>query len=444
MDIVNKFIDKLTEESKGNLNDISNITNSYPFELKSDKLESLFDDIKRSYDNYNNINIINTRRFNPKSDDSIKLLRDIFTVDGLNNRSSTVYKEYNKLNKYYEKRLEYGDIRFKLKFYFKDNSSYIIPIIKRFDCIMRLYENTSRFNHIRSCMQDNTFEIYFLLYPVNRETPSNRTTRPYTDLQKLKSNGTYNCSSGYTSFFNSNHHILVTRIPESLGLLVHELGHLLGWDLSTTVKNEDMCTISGMVSKHIFTDEQEIYLKRLPLENRDIVPSEAFCNTYSTIIHSICNTLELGGNFYDFINILKDEIMYSIYHSAKILYYLGYNSYKDFFMTPDNKLRYIQSAYLFEYTILRSFMLINLGMIMDLGFEPKNVNNILNIALKGITTYNREYEKIFNDFISKIREKDILNMEYFAYDISIHPQLGGFNVNYYDQYIKYKRKYLEL
>lgn len=436
----------LSKESKENLDKVNEV--NYEKNLSDiSEIRELYDQLKAIYDNYDIVNIFNTRYFDPKSDQSKILLNEIFTVDGLNNENSEVFKEYLKLNKYYEKKLTYGNINFKLKFYFNDKSNLLPIIIKRFHCLIKMYENTERFKHITKCMNNEDFDVYFLLYPVNRHVPFKQSKNINLDLKNFKNNGTYNCSSGYTTFFGNRRHMLMTRIPECLGLLTHELGHLLGWDLSDTVVKEDMCTLSGMVNNINLSNKQQHVINKLPLNNKNIIPYEVFCNTYTTILHTVCNSLEKNLNFNECLKMLNNEIIYSIYHSAKILHFNGFNSYDKFFMNSNsNKLLYYQDAALFEYTILRSFLLMNLQKMFKIGYESKNKKKILNLALESAITYNKNYEMIFNNFIKFIKniKYEKLNMEYFLYDFISYDQMGGRYINYHKQYLKYIRRYNRL
>jgi len=376
--------------------------------------------------------------FDPKSEYSNRLLQEVFTIDGLNNPDSKVSKEYFKLNMEYTDKIVVDDIIFVLNFYYTHEDVYnlISVIMRRFKVLMNIYSGSDRLKHIRECLGNKPFRVYFLLYDVNRYVPDIRSDDIYNDIRKLKDNGTYNCSSGYTAFFSDRRRMLISRIPECLGLLTHELGHLLGWDLTTTVKSGNLCTLSGMVQQYDFSGAIK-YLEKLPLKSKDIIPYEIYCNTFTTILHTICNSIEAGKSYDKFVEMVIDEIYYSIYHSAKILYYHGYDSYKDFFMNSENKLKYVQNAALFEYTIVRSFILLNL---LENGTIVKELTDMLHY----MTTYNKLYESIFDNFVGVIKNKKKLNMEYFLYDINYserkYEQRGG-NIDYYRLYKIYYKMY---
>jgi hypothetical protein len=220
---------------------------------------------------------------------------------------------------------------------------------------------------------------------------------------------------------------------------------------------------------------------------------ETFNNTATTVFHALYSSIELSNSLDTdkimnlFNCLIKKEIIYSIYHTCKILHNQNINKAEEYF-SSDSK-PYQQLAYLYEYTIVRSFMFMNLKDYMDyltykdLGsFDGNNVTQVnklkiivaslLDNAYKSMyLTTNDNYNKLFNTFVkildeekrtnkdNKSKECDVcgpVNMEYFCIDHNFDNKLilnstkrnnnqnGGYKTNYYKKYLKYKIKYHKL
>jgi hypothetical protein len=324
------------------------------------------------------------------------------------------------------------------------------------------------------------FEIYFFALPINRHVNNYDNDKSKTGLEeeiKMMSNhGCYNCSSGYTYLYISpttNHKkMVITKIPEMLGLLTHEIGHLVGWDFSTLEhKNGAYHYNLKYLSK-----EQDNKLKNICVDGgQEFYFWEVFDNTNATIVHAICNSIELGQmldynyneSFNLFTEMYKVELLYSIYHSAKILFWFGFSSFSDFFSKCKNKIKYFQRARLFEYSVARSFMLLKYGEIFNdyviyddvnkrstFKIETTNIDRITDMIINLMCNTDLDnngcelrdnYERIFNSFVDYVNRKNNLNMEYFCidYQLTVNIQKGG-NNNYYYKYHKYKTKYIML
>ena len=403
------------------------------------------------------IRIIN-KKINKFDPNSIELYEILNTIDGLNNKTSSIYNNYINFNTHSVYDIKYpikkeldeyklNDLYFKINFFYNNknvNDDIISSILQRFNYILN-YNDDDRMKLITIALQktNNSYiSIYFLLYNLNRYTPT-KVQNSISEINNLQNNGIYNCCSGYTSFYLSNNiskkSIVVTRIPEVLGLLTHELGHLLGYDFEVFLLSDKKFITSGINNKQ-YTNK---LLKKLPIDC-NINFSEAYNNTNTTIIHTICNSLELSkllkkDSYELFKKLFKIEILYSIYHSAKILYWLGYTSFADFF---DNisPIIYTQTACLFEYTIIRSFILLMLNdYIEEIMYEdyltfklvPEKIYNkfpsikwtrltdkVIDLIINNNTQQRKSYQIIFDKFIQLIKtdNKNYHNMEYFCID----------------------------
>lgn len=506
---------KLTISSYNNLIDVEDVMNSSIGKefLKAVGTDSIFNNktlqttFKRFYDCYktDNIDII-SKDITDFTD--ISELESIINSGGFGLGDMTTH--IKKLDKrcLVDVKLKELDLYFRLYIYYKDsNSSSINFIIKRLDTILGYNKDENRVKFLAEALQKNPFSIYFILYPVGRTTYKRYQKDPIKEMNKLANQGCYNASSGYTIMHidgdninnkrHSHYNMLVTRIPEMLGLFTHELGHLLGYDFEVPIKETSKQTIytsSYAIFGGLRLNNNDL---NLPLQsNMDIHLSEAFCNTNTTLIHTICNALNLCESqkqihdyekCYDlFKSLYKIELFYAIYHSAKILYWLGYNNFDDFF-NGKSKIVYKQKAYLFEYTIIRSFILLiyndlinkmsvdkNEGFLKfklnnddvytgtNKGRFIKDIDDKLNNIKKTLVDLmtNQEpniirdsYAKVFDLFIKKIEETDTnknsyngcgdINMEFFCIDQnSISMKGGSLNIDYKRKYLKYKTKYL--
>ena len=158
--------------------------------------------------------------------------------------------------------------------------------------------------------------------------------------------------------------MMITRLPEALGLFTHEMGHLLGWDFEKVSNNDSYFSLSGMVDRK----DYDTKLLNLPLSKNvkaNFEFAESINNYYSTIMHSICCAIEIYhySSKKSFLSILTKimniEITYSVFHAAKLLCKKGFISFDDFF-NGDGKKEFDQNAFLFEYSIVRAMMFYNI------------------------------------------------------------------------------------
>lgn len=367
--------------------------------------------------------------FNPYTFNEDRNIKNAITIDGIKNKDTTsmTYQYFLKLNRIRIYNIVICNINFKLTFLYELSNINFELVINRFN----LFCNFSKYRLEELSKKIKQFNIYFVLYNINRYVNIN------DNLEDQIKHGHYNCPSGYTSVYitdtTKNACMLITKIPEMMGLFTHEMGHLLGWDFEHIV-DDTVFSLSGIIQKEKY-DNLDIF----PISNNIIKKfdfAESINNFNTTIIHSICNSIELyysyGGNIENiFKNIIKIEILYSVYHSAKILYIAKFPNYESFFCTKSKKILLNQNALLFEYSIIRMLMFIKPCYLLDLMNKQnniyqftiqKNIKLFLNDYLQDIITdmdKNKYLEHIFNTCIKYIKKCSIINMEYFCIDIDL-------------------------
>lgn len=488
----NNIFTNLTEKSKDNLHVINTIKNVFGHEFFNNKdVIKAYEELSEIYTQINNNDIKNIIIFDPNDLDRHNLT-NIFTLDDIKNKNpeSITFQEFQKLNTWAKISLDINDLHFMTNYFYDNKMPNVNDLINKIHKRLKVLltygarNNNTRYHNLIKAQGGNVFNIYFVLYPVGRNVY--KRIKNYdnieSELNELSSKGYFNCSSGYTMFYVTDKRydgkMLITRIPEILGLLTHEIGHLLGWDYETFIERDNIYTTTGIdINKINKLSKSDLkILKKLPLAHNDCEFAEAFVNMNTTILHSMCNTLELDKSNYDlFKEFMNIEILYSIYHSAKILYFIGFESFDQFFNNNSNKL-YYQNALLFEYSIVRSFLLINLDELIKYQDMRKFVVNdnqmndsrteryinkrdelikyILNL-MTGTDLNEKqkrirsEYEIIFDEFINIIKndKNNTMNMEYFCIDINKNAQSAGShnkNNKYFEKYLKYKKRYLKM
>ena len=429
---------------KENSDLINNLVNMIELDelFESKKMKDVFNKFQKLYNQNDDKYIIKTEII-PFNDIKNNLMKYFDKISGLdrNINGTIVGKKFQELNTIKKIYLLFDniDLHIELFFIYKEEKINLInQLIKRVCVYINYSKNTKRMKKIIKLLNNEPFEIYFLMYDVNRQVIN----RNNNNINELSNQGTYNCCSGYNHFViypnSKNKEMVITKIPEMAGLLTHEMGHLLGWDFGL-LKNQNG---KHYISLEYLNNEQENELLKLNIEkNQNFYFWETYENTQTTLIHSISNAIELDSSYDTFKQFYKYEILYSIYHAAKILYWHGFNDFNDFFRNG-SKIKYYQIARLFEYSIVRSFFLLfyNKLFLQDINddFTLKDQNKITEINNKIINLMVNNtpliYEDIFNIFIEKVKSDKIINMEYFCIDLNLD--------NYYTKYVQYKKKYI--
>lgn len=419
----------------------------------------------------------------------------------------------------------FNNLCFKLYVYYdKENLeifNIIQTIINRLHLIVSTFATTNNMKYLTKIFtSNNPIPLHIYLYPFNRNIGYNIDNNE--TLEYYNHNNCCHCSSGYSNssyakvkvrdnYANSNgddnvFEVVCTRIPEILGLFTHEMFHILHCDTRYYTTNVDNNNIFELNSNQLDENSDALIsiIKNYNRKVKDYKFLETFNNTTTTILHSFYCAIELLVDTQNLIiddikinnimqlfgSILKKEIIYSIYHTAKILHNQHINFAKEYFTNESNTKSYHQLAYLYEYTIVRSFMFMELDnyvkymLFKDFGFFDGNDSTQVDILTKMVAKllenvfemmYNKKsiekilYNKIFDNFVKILIEDEKLylnnkndscdvcgpvNMEYFCIDhnycmmqllVNIMSEQGQeqrqIEFYYYKKYLKYKTKY---
>lgn len=184
--------------------------------------------------------------------------------------------------------------------------------------------------------------------------------------------------AGLTHRFRKD--ILLTKKEEIIKLLFHELVHLIGLDaVLTNLPYEVTWAI----------DNNKLNISEAYAEWMAIILNSAYISIHLSSIYPNLNINEL----YQYI--LNAETEYSIYLTAKILFFLGYNAnnFKNFFYQTNPKHK--MPILIWEYLFLRTQMLLNITNIANI-VQPNwyITNNNINLLVKNL--------EIDNDYLNKL------------------------------------------
>lgn len=212
------------------------------------------------------------------------------------------------------------------------------------------------------------------------------------DFNELSEYGIFNNSSGLTILKKKE--IIVTRKTGLLGLLIHELIHLLGLDFCYSLNDDNHTNIINWQTKWISSNN-------IVKKNNNIISFiEGICNTSSSYFLALYSSIVLSSKFNNnktltyFKYFFYIEVLHSYIQTCKILHFFGFNTYQDFFNNTSNRI-YYQNAYVFEYVFLRIFL----------------IYEYYNLILKKLLKYkfNKETNSKINENIQTKINKQILN-----------------------------------
>lgn len=354
-------------------------------------------------------------QFQKYYDDSINI--SINTVNKSLEKSK--YKYIGNENAIKDQKLNY-QTHYKYKnqeiiFYHKLNEhSYEDLLLNRIKTLLNFYN------------YDNKTEISIITNDKNRKLNKKKSNNIKSDLQIMKEKSIANISSGVTT---SNGLLIISRIEELPKLLVHELIHLIGLDGN----------IFDPKSHHIRDSVNKIseYYNNHFCVNKLIrsVAIESYTESLSNILNCMFFAIEIpNGNFQIFVETFELERQYSIYQTAKLLYFFGFNTFDDFFVNCKNTINsekrvFITDTLYLDYTIIRSIMFYSFDDIIKIMNISKNKFNISNSSpnfydklLKIIdnTLYqNEDYKNILNNYLSDMNNVNDLDIGYTCIDIDV-------------------------
>lgn len=320
-----------------------------------------------------------------------------------------------KIEKIYEKHhyiLKIDSIELNLFFY--GNLDY--NIITNMSRIIFLFFKTFGKN---SKIYDK-YNIRFLLIDFPRLLDSKKSKNTYS-FKDLGEKGYYNNSSGVNIF--SKKELVVTRKSGLQGLLIHELIHMLGLDFCYSLKDNEHINILGW---------EKSWIERNNIKTNDnniLSFIEGICNTNSSYFLAIYNSIYLSKKINDgkemkyFKYFLFVEFVYAYINTAKLISYFNFNDYDSFFNNNSDR-RFYQNALVFEYVIIRMFIISDYYRLLLKNMIKNNFNDTnkkinknfqleLNEKLLKIVD-NGTMKNIFNKIMTLVNNFDSNYIEYFC------------------------------
>ena len=190
--------------------------------------------------------------------------------------------------------------------------------------------------------------------------------------------GTREINSGFSA---PNYKICIYRKEELNKVLVHELIHHLELDL-----------------EHVDFDDFYNYFNIHP--STEINLNEAFTEILAVLLNSII----LSNNVKECKQLLNNELKFSLYQVAKILTFYGFNNVYDFFQSYTT-LKYKQNTSVFSYFIVKTIILLNIDVFLDLFYKKKItkhsfkqlvislINHKLLITINKFITFIKKYQQ---------------------------------------------------
>lgn len=200
--------------------------------------------------------------------------------------------------------------------------------------------------------------------------------------QKYLDIGSKQVNTGSTYRGNCNK-IVIWRIEEIKKVLIHEMGHCLKIEFGPPFIHHHQEINYNNLEKHI------IFIFNIPIDT-DIRLYETYneiwaliANTMFCTVESLLNNTNHHTIQKTFIYFLQNEISFSLFQSAKIIKYFGFNDFNDFFslkgftIEKRNKTKYKQSSSILSYYIIKSALLFNINIFMEFCFRHnKDTNHI--------------------------------------------------------------------
>ena len=431
INLLNKSNLKLDETSIGSYDDLKMIDS-----VNIKNLMKLFDEsmpiIKLMADNYISYqpSYLNEKEINEINTSNILRELNNFPSFKLKNESS-IYSEIKNVNK--RKKLELvlnKNTKIKIFFYYSSlDEQFVNNQIGRLSKILYVFCNSFGLKIMNTI---NNFDIRFLIVDFPRRLNNK------FDFKELGDHGIFNNSSGYTNKYTKE--MVLSRKSGLTGLLIHELIHLLDLDFHFW-ENE-----IGNVEKF---DWKKDWVKNCNMvECTQQIKSncgyysftEAICNTTSSYLLAIYSGIEyhdnieqsrgnrISNNIQNQIKIKKIILLFYIIeyihcyiNCCKLLKFFGFDNYDSFFNNTSNR-KYFQDAHVFEYIVLRTFII---TYFYDIVF--RRLNKFIN-GEKHNSLENYKYQKKVSDFIfKKMMIGDIKNF----YDLVISKSFKNDSIEYF-------------
>lgn len=356
-------------------------------------------------------------QFLGKSDTNYqKIRKELYNYPSYNeNEAEEIKDKINEINFRFNYLLEIEDIKVNI-YYYSSKDDY--KLFQRLANIIYLFIHTFSAN-----IKDyDDYNIRFLLIDFPRKLDSNN------NFYLLGQKGYYNNSSGINMFTKKE--LVVSRKSGINGLLIHELIHMVGLDFYRNPNDKNITNIDDWEKKWI--KENNILLKKNGISSF----AEGICNSNSSYFLAIYNAIELSAildinkvqKYFKYF--LYIEFIYSYLNAIKLFSYFNRKSYDSIFNSSNDRF-YYQNAYVFEYVVLRMFILSNyfnnlFQYMIKFNFNKKNNSkddNALQLKLnKKLLEINRN--KLIKDDYDNLA--DLLD----NFENSIYIEYFGVNINY--------------
>tara|TARA_A100001015_G_scaffold9831_1_gene11950 strand:+ start:67 stop:1191 length:1125 start_codon:yes stop_codon:yes gene_type:complete len=325
-----------------------------------------------------------------------KIRKELHQYPSFDEKIAIEIKEsINKLKNKYHYQLNIKNIKINIFFYseiedielFINLAKIIFLFVSTFGINLDIYDN---------------YNIRLLLIEFPRILDSKHQQNS-NSFEELGLKGYFNNSSGV--HIASRKELVVSRKSGITGLLIHELIHMLGLDFCFNFNNNNHANLYDWSSEWIKNNN-------IRKNNNNVISFiESICNTNSSyfvaIFNSIhiCNLLNSSNNLIKFFKyFFYLETIYCYVNGVKLLNYFDFNNYDSFFNNTNNRIFY-QNALVFEYIILRMFLINDYYRML---LKP-----LLKVNFNQDTTYkyNLDFQHELNEKLtSKIKKKYIKNI----------------------------------
>ena len=364
--------------------------------------------------NYNSY-IADNLQFLGKSNVSYEDIRkELFNFPSFNkSKGQEIISKIQEINYRFNYQLKIKDIKINIFYY---NNIQDNKLFQRLAQIIYLFLTTFSIN-----LNDyDNYNIRFLLIDFPRRLDTNN------NFFLLGQKGYYNNSSGVNMFTRKE--LVVSRKSGINGLLIHELIHMLGLDFYRNPNDKMITNIDNWEKEWI--KENNILLKN----NNVSSFAEGICNSNSSYFLAVYNSIVLSTflnkekiNKY-FKYFLYLEFIYSYVNAVNVFNYFNRNKYDSIFNSSSDRF-YYQNAYVFEYVVLRMFILSNYydNLFQDMikfNFNRKNNSeddNKLQLNLNNkllLINNEKKLKKDFDNLENLLKNyKDKKYIEYFGVNI---------------------------
>ena len=330
------------------------------------------------------------------------------------NKAFDFINKLNNIKNKYKYILHIDNIKINLFFYSQNKDNILFFNLARiiFTFIKTFGQNSNIYNN---------YNIRLLLIDFPRKLDNNKCSCNNC-FKKLSEQGYFNNSSGV--HIQLQKELVVSRKSGITGLLIHELIHMLGLDFCFNLQEKQQVNLRNWTKNWV--DNNNIIDK-----NHNIISFiESICNTNSSYFVSIYNAIHTCSIIKNDKQVLKFfkyyfyiESIYCFINGVKLLNYFNFNTFDSFFNNTTNKIFY-QNALVFEYIILRMFLIDNYYKFLLKPLLNNNYNELTNSKI------NYEIQdKLNNKMIKNVNKKSIKNL---FDNISINmDKIDGYYIEYF-------------